>query len=89
MSILWSDIFYGNGDGDVMTGPFRGIRTILGGPLIRNIGTGMELLFVNFVVDVVVVFVVDVVIVVVVVLYPLGQRGLLFISRSKVFNVMY
>ena len=58
MSILWSDMFYGNGDGDVMTGPFRGIRTILGGPLIRNIGTGMELLFDIFVVDVVVVSVV-------------------------------
>ena len=76
MSILWSDMFYGNGDGDVMTGPYQSVRTILGGPLQRNIGTGMELLFVCFVVDVVV-------------LCPLGARGLLFISRSKVFNVMY
>ena len=45
MSILWSDLFYGNGDGDVMTGPYQNIITILGGPLQRNIGTGMELLF--------------------------------------------
>ena len=45
MSILWSDLFYGNGDGDVMTGPYQNIITILGGPCQRNIGTGMELLF--------------------------------------------
>ena len=48
MSILWSDMFYGNGDGDVMTGPYQSVRTILGTPLERNIGTGMELLFVYF-----------------------------------------
>lgn len=41
MSILWSEQFFGNGDGDVMIGPFQSIRTILGEPLVRNIGTGM------------------------------------------------
>lgn len=40
-SILWSDDFFGNGDGVVTTGPFRNMRTILGGPIIRNYGTGM------------------------------------------------
>nr|XP_022345442.1 tyrosinase-like protein 1 isoform X1 [Crassostrea virginica] len=45
MSILWSDMFYGNGDGDVMTGPYQSVRTILGGPLQRNIGTGPSPLF--------------------------------------------
>lgn len=40
MSILWSDQFFGNGDGEVMNGPFRNMRTILGTPIIRNYGTG-------------------------------------------------
>lgn len=40
-SILWSDDFFGNGNGVVTTGPFRSMRTILGGPIIRNYGTGM------------------------------------------------
>lgn len=40
-SILWSDDFFGNGNGVVTTGPFRRMRTILGGPIIRNYGTGM------------------------------------------------
>jgi hypothetical protein len=43
MSVLWSEMFFGNGDGDVMTGPFRNMRTILGNPLVRNIGTGANL----------------------------------------------
>lgn len=45
MSILWSDQFFGNGDGEVMNGPFRNMRTILGTPIIRNYGTGDSALF--------------------------------------------
>ncbi|XP_052718706.1 uncharacterized protein LOC128190628 [Crassostrea angulata] len=44
-SILWSDDFFGNGNGVVTTGPFRSMRTILGGPIIRNYGTGEGALF--------------------------------------------
>ncbi|XP_061197835.1 tyrosinase-like protein 1 [Saccostrea echinata] len=44
-SVLWSDQFFGNGDGVVNRGPFRNMRTILGGPVIRNIGTGDSALF--------------------------------------------
>lgn len=39
-SVLWSGRYFGNGDGEVMNGPFRDMRTILGTPLIRNYGTG-------------------------------------------------
>lgn len=44
MSILWSNQFFGNGDGEVMNGPFRDMRTILGTPVIRNYGTGQYLI---------------------------------------------
>ncbi|XP_034313327.1 tyrosinase-like protein 1 [Magallana gigas] len=44
-SVLWSDRYFGNGDGEVMNGPFRDMRTILGTPLIRNYGTGNSALF--------------------------------------------
>ncbi|XP_061189970.1 uncharacterized protein LOC133197781 [Saccostrea echinata] len=44
-SIVWSDEYFGNGDGVVITGPFRNMRTVLGGPIIRNIGTGRSALF--------------------------------------------
>ncbi|XP_061166505.1 uncharacterized protein LOC133206230 [Saccostrea echinata] len=44
-SILWSDELLGNGDGVVTSGPFRNMRTLLGGPLIRNVGTGDSALF--------------------------------------------
>ncbi|XP_062587119.1 tyrosinase-like protein 1 [Saccostrea cucullata] len=44
-SVIWSDMFFGNGDGDVMTGPFQSLRTILGDSIIRNIGTGDSSLF--------------------------------------------
>ena len=39
-SVLWGDNYFGNGDGVVVSGPFRAMRTILGGPIIRNYGTG-------------------------------------------------
>lgn len=39
-SILWSDEYFGNGNGAVITGPFRNMRNILGTPIIRNFGTG-------------------------------------------------
>ncbi|XP_062610711.1 tyrosinase-like protein 2 [Saccostrea cucullata] len=45
LSVLWSDQFFGNGDGVVNSGPFRNMRTILGGSVIRNIGTGDSALF--------------------------------------------
>ncbi|XP_062610691.1 uncharacterized protein LOC134272478 [Saccostrea cucullata] len=45
LSILWGDEFLGNGDGVVTSGPFRNMRTLLGGPIIRNIGTGDSALF--------------------------------------------
>ncbi|XP_061162758.1 tyrosinase-like protein 1 [Saccostrea echinata] len=44
-SMIWSDMFFGNGDGEVMTGPFQSLRTILGDSIIRNIGTGDSSLF--------------------------------------------
>ena len=43
MSVLWGPQFFGNGDGDVMNGPFSDVRTILGTPIIRNYGTGQSL----------------------------------------------
>lgn len=47
MSILWSPQFFGNGDGDVTTGPFRNMRTILGTPIVRNYGTGQNFMKFN------------------------------------------
>lgn len=43
-SILFSEEFYGNGDGIVRTGPFAHWRTPIGTPIIRNIGSGNLLL---------------------------------------------
>lgn len=39
-SIMFSEEFYGNGDGIVRTGPFAHWRTPIGTPVIRNIGSG-------------------------------------------------
>lgn len=39
-SIMFSEEFYGNGDGIVRTGPFAHWRTPIGTPIIRNIGSG-------------------------------------------------
>ncbi|XP_062572515.1 tyrosinase-like protein 1 [Saccostrea cucullata] len=44
-SIVWSDEYFGNGNGVVIRGPFRNMRTVLGGPIIRNYGTGQSALF--------------------------------------------
>lgn len=39
-SILWSEQFFGNGDGQVLTGPFRNFQTTVPGDSItREIGT--------------------------------------------------
>jgi hypothetical protein len=39
-SIVWSDLFFGPGNGPVLTGPFGRFRTPTGTPIIRNIGSG-------------------------------------------------
>lgn len=39
-SVLWGDNYFGNGQMNVVRGPFRDMRTILGGPIRREIGTG-------------------------------------------------
>lgn len=39
-SIVWSELFFGNGNGPVLTGPFARFRTPIGTPIIRNIGSG-------------------------------------------------
>lgn len=39
-SIVWSEQFFGNGDGQVMTGPFRYFQTTIAGDILtREIGT--------------------------------------------------
>ncbi|CAC5400394.1 unnamed protein product [Mytilus coruscus] len=42
-SVIWSDIFMGNGDGVVKTGPYGNWKTP-SGPLVRNIGSMGQLL---------------------------------------------
>ncbi|XP_071173610.1 uncharacterized protein [Mytilus edulis] len=42
-SVIWSDIFLGNGDGVVRTGPYGNWKTP-SGPLVRNIGSMGQLL---------------------------------------------
>ncbi|KAK3086410.1 hypothetical protein FSP39_018034 [Pinctada imbricata] len=44
-SVIWSSLYMGNGDGDVVTGPFAHWRTIMNTPLVRNIGSGESSLF--------------------------------------------
>lgn len=39
-SVVFSEDFFGNGDGIVRTGPFAHWRTTIGTPIIRNIGSG-------------------------------------------------
>ncbi|XP_061162759.1 tyrosinase-like protein 1 [Saccostrea echinata] len=43
MSVVWSEQFFGNGDGAVMTGPFQNFETVIPGDfLTREIGTGQQ-----------------------------------------------
>ncbi|XP_062581325.1 tyrosinase-like protein 1 [Saccostrea cucullata] len=41
-SIIWSPLFFGSGNGAVRDGPFGQWRTIIGTPIIRNIGSAGE-----------------------------------------------
>lgn len=47
--ILWSDDFFGNGNGVVMMGLFWSMCIIFGGLIIRNYGIGMFIVFMLFV----------------------------------------
>lgn len=39
-SILWSEEYFGNGVGEVMSGPFQNFRAIPSRPITRDIATG-------------------------------------------------